>query len=340
MRPVVGIALVLLLATLGGAAYSAPAGKVTVVCSPNPAWCDAVKEEFPKATGIAVEDVRLSAGASLTRLRAERQNPTFDVWFGGTGDPHIVANEEGVTEFYRPKAWDDLRPQFREAVGGKYIPLYAGILGWALNEGLLREKGVPAPRTWQELGNPRYRGLLTTSNPNTSGTAYTMIATVVQVYGEKEAFELLKRMHRNVTQYVASGGGPGQLVGRGEAAIGVQFIHDAIDQILKGFPVAYGAPSDGTGYEIGGLSLVRGGPNRANAIRLIDWALTPEAQRLAAERGQSYQIPSNIETPVPKVAARFEDFKVIKYDFLKYGKAEVRDALIKRWTTEVFPLPK
>ncbi|MDR5683238.1 MAG: hypothetical protein QN163_04330 [Armatimonadota bacterium] len=67
-------------------------------------------------------------------MRAERQNPSLDVWFGGTGDPHLVANEEGLTEFYRPRAWADLRPEFREAVANKYIPLYAGILGWALNE--------------------------------------------------------------------------------------------------------------------------------------------------------------------------------------------------------------
>jgi iron(III) transport system substrate-binding protein len=339
MRKALGAVLVLALLPLA-AAFAAPAGKVAILCSPNPAWCDAVKEEFPKATGISVDIIRMSAGESLTRLRAERQNPSFDVWFGGTGDPHIVANEDGVTEFYRPKAWDDLRPALREAVGGKYIPLYAGILGWALNERLLKEKGIPVPRTWQDLGAPRYRGLVTASNPNTSGTAYTMIATLVQIYGEQGAFDLLRRIHRNVTEYTRSGGAPGQLVGRGEAAVGVTFIHDAIDQVLKGFPITYGAPSDGTGYEIGGLSLVKGGPNRANGLRFIDWALTPEAQQLAATRGQSYQIPSNAKTPIPKIAPRFEDFHVIKYDNLKYGSAAVRDGLVKRWTTEIFPLPK
>ncbi|MDR7448476.1 MAG: ABC transporter substrate-binding protein, partial [Armatimonadota bacterium] len=130
------------------------------------------------------------------------------------------------------------------------------------------------------------------------------------------------------------------LTGRGEVAVGVTFIHDAVDNVLKGFPITYGAPSDGTGYEIGGLSLVRRTRNREAAITFIDWALTPEAQMIAATQGQSYQIPSNSKTPVPRVAPRFQDFKVIKYDFLKYGSAAVRDALVRRWTTEVFPLPK
>lgn len=339
MRRVIGVLLALLLASFG-VASAAPAGRVTIVCSPNPAWCDVVKSEFPKATGIALDDLRLSSGEALARLRAERANPLIDVWFGGTGDPHIVASEEGITEFYRPRAWNDLREEFREAVAGKYIPLYAGILGWALNERVLREKGAAVPRTWRDLAETRYRGLLAYPNPNTSGTGYTMVATLVQLYGEEEAFALLKRIHRNVAQYTRSGAAPGQLTARGELAIGVTFIHDALDQVLQGFPITYNAPTDGTGFEIGGLSLVKGTRNRENAIAFIEWALTPEAQRLAAEQGQSYQIPSNSKTSVPRVAPRFQDFRVIKYDFLKYGQAAVREALVRRWTREVEPLPK
>ncbi len=338
MRRILSVVLAVLLGSLG-AASAAPAGKVTVLCSPNVEWCDLIRAEFPKATGIALEFVRLSSGEALARLRAERANPVFDVWFGGTGDPHIVANEEGLTEFYRPRAWADLRPELREAVAGRYIPLYAGILGWAVNPSLLREKNIPEPRRWEDLADPRLRGLVSYPNPNTSGTGYTMLATVVQLYGEEKAFDLLKRIHRNVAQYTRGGADPGVLTGRGEVAVGVTFLHDAVLQILRGFPVAYGSARDGTGYEIGGLSLVRGAPNRANGITFIEWALTPAAQALAAQAG-SYQIPSNAKTPIPPVAPRFEAFNVIKYDFLKYGKASVRDGLVNRWTKEVFALPK
>lgn len=339
MRRLVMLVLAVIVASLG-VVSAAPAGKVTVLCSPNLAWCDAVKAEFPKATGLAFEYVRLSSGEALARLRAERQNPSFDVWFGGTGDPHIVANEEGLTEFVQPRVWNDLRQEFRDAVARKYIPLYAGILGWAVNERLLREKGLPVPQTWTDLADPRYRGLIAYPNPNTSGTGYTMVATLVQIYGEAQAFDLLKRIHRNVAQYTRSGAAPGELTGRGEVAIGITFIHDAVDQVLKGFPISYNAARNGTGYEIGGLSLVKATPNRANALAFMEWALSPAAQALAASHGQSYQIPSNTKTTVPRVAPRFQDFNVIKYDFVKYGAATVRDGLVRRWTREVEPLPK
>src|SRR3990170_65437 len=307
MKRVLGLLLVLLLASLG-VVSAAPAGRVNVLCSPNLVWCDAIKVEFPKATGIQLDYVRLSSGEAFARMRAEAANPSFDVWFAGTGDPHLEAVELGITEFYRPKSWNDLRPEFREAVGGKYIPLY--------------------------------KGLIAMPNPNTSGTGYTMLATIVQIYGEKAGFDLLKLIHRNIAQYTRGGADPGPLTGRGEIGIGVTFLHDAIDNILKGFPITYGSARDGTGFEIGGLSLVKGARNRDNAITFIEWALSPDGQRVAAELGQSYQIPSNSKTPVPRVAPRFQDFVMIKYDFLKYGKASVRDALIKKWSAEVFALPR
>jgi iron(III) transport system substrate-binding protein len=338
MSRVVTLVLAVVVATFG-VAQAAPAGRVTVLCSPNVEWCDLIKAQFPRATGIALDFVRLSSGEALARLRAERANPVFDVWFGGTGDPHFVANEEGLTEFYKPRAWEDIRPALREAVANKYIPLYAGVLGWAINGRLLREKNIPEPRVWEDLADPRLRGLVAYPNPNTSGTGYTMLATIVQLYGEARAFDLLKRIHRNVAEYTRAGAAPGVLAGRGEVAIGVTFVHDAVLQILSGFPVTYGAARDGTGYEIGGLSLVRGAPNRANGIAFIEWALTPEVQALAVD-AKSYQLPSNAKTPVSKLTPRFQDFNVIKYDFVKFGTAAVRDGLVRRWTREVEPLPK
>lgn len=339
MKRLLSICLLLALGAMGSANAAPAGGRVVVLCSPNVEWCDLIKAQFPKATGMQLDFVRLSSGEALARLRAEKANPIFDVWFGGTGDPHFVAYEEGLSEFYKPKAWDDLRGEFREAVGSKYIPLYIGILGWAVNGRLLREKNLPEPKTWEEMADPKYRGLIAYPNPNTSGTGYTMVATMVQVYGETKAFDVLKRMHRNVAEYTRAGAAPGVLAGRGEVAVGVTFVHDAVLQILSGFPVTYGSARDGTGYEIGGLSLIKGAPNKANGIAFIDWALSPAAQALA-EEAKSYQIPSNGKTPVPKVAPRFQDFNVIKYNFVKFGTASVRDALVNRWTKEIFPLPK
>lgn len=335
---------VLIVALLSVTMFAAPGAlaqqSVTVLCSPNVVWCDVLKDEFPKATGISLDYLRLGAGEALARLRAEQNNPTFDVWFGGTGDPHFAANSEGLTEFYVPSAWDDLIPTFTDVTGDSYLPLYAGILGWAVNEDLLRSMNLPIPETWKDLTDPMYRGLVAMPNPNTSGTGYTMIASLLQVYGWEDGWQLLRDLHVNIAQYTRAGAEPGLLAGRGEIAVGVVFLHDAVNQVLKGFPVTATAPKDGTGFEIGGLSLVKGAPNRDAAVQFIEWALTPEAQALGAARGESYQLPTNRHTPVPEQAPRFEDVHVIEYDFDHWGDSDVRDAVVGRWTNEIFPMPR
>jgi iron(III) transport system substrate-binding protein len=315
-------------------------GRVNILCSSNPEWCEAVKREFGKATGVQAEFVRLSSGAALARLRAEKGSPTFDVWFGGSGDSHWVAQADGLTEFYQPKAWGELRAPLTKAVDGHYIPLYTGLHGLAVNEKLLKDKGLPVPETWKELGEPKYKGLVAMPNPNTSGTGYVMMTTVVQVYGEDAGIELMKAVHKNVAQYTRSGGDPSLLAGRGEVAIGVSFANDVVERVRKGFPLRFVAPRDGTGWEIGGISLIKGGANRPSGLRLIDWALEPDNQKLGPSQGGEISIQSHAKTPVDPDVPRFEDAKTIAYDFAKFGTPAVRDALIKRWTEQVFPLPR
>ncbi len=330
--------LVLVLVAALALAGSASAQRVNVLCSPDLAWCEALGPAFNAATGLELEFIRLSSQDALARIRAEAANPVFDVWFGGTGDPHLVAAREGLTEFYEPTVWGDLNQDLIAQVGGTYIPLYAGAIGFVVNEDALG--GRPLPLSWEDLTDPQYKGLIAMPDPNSSGTAYTIIATLVQIFGEDRAFEILEGLHANIAQYTSSGSAPGQLAGRGEVAIAVQFMHDGVKFALQGFPLTVYAPSEGTGYEIGGLSLIANAPNRDAAIQFIEWALTPEAQVIAAEQGDSFQLPSNASTPVPESSPNLDDIDLIDYDFERFGSPEVRDALVSRWTNEIFPLPR
>lgn len=270
MKRFVGTLFLLALVAFAGLAN---AQRVNLLCSPTLAWCEQLGPAFKADTGIDLEFVRLSSSESLARLRAEAANPTFDVWFGGTGDPHLVAFNEGITEFYKPTVWDDLLPSLTGAVGETYTPLYTGAIGFVVNEGVLAEIGAPVPTCWSDLSDPIYKGLLAMPNPNTSGTSYTIIATLVQLFGEDEAFEMLAQIHQNVAQYTRSGGAVGLLSGRGDVGVAIQFLHDGVAYIKQGFPVTNYAPCEGTGFEIGGISLVTDGPNRDAAITFIEWAL-------------------------------------------------------------------
>ncbi len=112
-----------------------------------------------------------------------------------------------------------------------------------------------------------------------------------------------------------------------------------VTEALAGFPVKTATLCEGTGYEIGSMSIVKGARNMANAKKFYDWALTPEAQKLEAQAKQ-FQVPSNKATPLPPEAPKFADMKLIDYDQAKYGKSAVRKRLIAKWDTEVGALPK
>lgn len=306
--------------------------------SPDRDWVAAVAAKFEKDTGIKVQWIRASSNEMYARIEAEKANPKGDVWFGGTGDPHFDAALKGLTEPYCTPMMSELREGLRDPIGGcRTLGLYAGPLGWAVNEGLLKKLGKPMPNTWDDLAKPDYKGLIAVANPNTSGTAYTELVTILLMKGEDKGWDYLAKLHKNTSQYTKSGSAPGQLAGRGEVAIAIVFLHDAVMYAEEGFPVKPVAPADGTGYEIGGLSLIKGAPHMANAKKFIDWALTPDVQGIAKDF-RSFQLQSNKKTPLPSVVTKhgvdFESVKTIKYDFLWASQNRAR--ILKKWSEEIF----
>jgi iron(III) transport system substrate-binding protein len=214
-----------------------------------------------------------------------------------------------------------------------------GPLGFGYNTELIAKKKLDVPRSWADLLKPEYKGEIQVANPASSGTAYTMIATLVQLMGEDKAFDYLKALHKNVGQYTRSGTGPMKAVARGETAVSISFVHDAPQEKMAGFPVATSTPSEGTGAEIGSITIVKGARNLEQAKKFYEWALTPGAQAFGAASKQ-YQLPSNKSTPVDPNVPDFKKIKLINYDYKKYGASDERRRLIARWEKEVNSLPR
>jgi len=324
-------------ALAAGSAEPASADDLVLYCSPQIEWCNLMVEAFTKETGINVAMTRKSSGETFAQIKAEESNPRGDVWWGGTGDPHLQAAEEGLTVEYKSPLLSELHPwatKQAEQADYKTVGIYAGALGIGYNTELLAEKGLPAPECWKDLTKEEYRGEIQIANPNSSGTSYTTLATLVQIFGEEEAFDLLKAMHANVNQYTKSGSAPIKAAARGETTIGITFMHDMVTQVVEGFPVEIVAPCEGTGYEIGSMSIIKGGPNLESAQKFYDFALKADVQELA-EQAQAYQVPSNKAAEPPEEAPDLSKLTLIDYDFAKYGSSDERKRLLKRWDDEV-----
>ena len=331
-----------MLTLLAAALPAAAQGEVVVYCSVQEEWCRPMVAAFEKATGIKVLMTRKSSGEFYAQIKAEAANPKGDIWWGGTGDPHLQAAEELLTDPYVSPHLDELQDwAVRQAKAAKFrtVGIYAGALGYSYNTVELAKRKLPEPKCWADLAKPIYKDDVQVANPNSSGTSYTMLATLVQIMGEANAFEFMKALHKNIYQYTKSGAAPARAAATGESLIGITFQHDAVTQAVGGAPVKIVSPCEGTGYEIGSMSIIKGAKNLANARKWYDWALSPEAQGLAAGV-KSFQVPSNKKALVPAQAPKLGAIKLIDYDFAKYGSSAERTRLLKKWDDEVSKLPK
>lgn len=324
------------------AASGASAASLTLYCAADEAWCQQIKTGFEEKTGITVDMTRKSSGETYAQVRAEAANPKGDVWWGGTGDPHLQAAEEGLTEVYESPMRGELHDwaiKQAEASGNRTVGVYSGALGFGYNKDLLTKNGLAEPKCWADLAKPEYKGQIQMANPNSSGTAYTMLATMVQLMGEEQGFEYLKALHKNINQYTKSGSAPIKAAGLGETTIGIVFMHDAVAQTAAGFPVVTVAPCEGTGYEIGSMSIIKGARNEDEAKQFYDWALSAEMQSKAKDV-KSFQLPSNKSAEVSPLTPDLSTIKLIDYDFKKYGSSDERKRLLKKWDDEVSTLPQ
>ncbi len=326
------------LLSLGAAAQ----GQVNIICSVQAEWCNMISTVYARTTGAKVNVSMKGSGEALAQLIAEKDNPKTDVWFGGTGDPHLQAAEQGLTLEYKSPSLGALHPwaqQQAQQSAFKTVGIYSGPLGFGYNPELLAKKKLAVPKTWGDLLKPEYKGDVQVANPASSGTAYTMIATLVQLMGEEKAFDYLKGLHKNVSQYTRSGTGPIKAVARGETAVSISFVHDGPGEKMQGFPVETITPIDGTGAEIGSMSIIKGSRNLEAAKKFYEWALTPAAQEMAAAAKQ-FQVPSNKAAKVDERVPDFKKIKFINYDYAKYGASAERRRLISRWEKEVNSLPR
>ncbi len=324
------------------AAHAAQSQSINMICSAQAEHCSLISTVFQRSSGIKVNYVHKGSGEAMAQLNAEKANPKTDIWFGGTGDPHLQAADLGITEVYQSPSLKALHPWAQsQAKASNYrtVGIYSGPLGLSWNTELIAKKKLPVPACWKDLLNPIYKGEIQAPNPNTSGTAYTQIATLVQLMGENQAFDYMKALHKNISQYTRSGAAPVKNAARGENVIGVAFAHEAPGEAAQGFPVVSVFPCEGTGAEIGSMSLIKGARNVDAAKKFYEFALTAAAQELGVAAKQ-FQIPSNTAA---KLDARMPDVKkakMIDYDYVKYGSATERRRLIERWEKEVNSLPK
>jgi iron(III) transport system substrate-binding protein len=318
--------------TAAPTAKPAPKGELNLLCTPQEIWCAGMKKEFEaKYPGVTVNYIRLSAGESGTRLANEKSNPTFDIWWGGPIDSQILAKNQGLLQPYKTDAQANIvdpKLMLDNDPNPQWSGIYVGSLGFATNN---KQTAIKPPASFDDLIKPEMKGQISIAHPATSGTSYTFMCTILQIRGETAGWDYMKKFAANVLIWTKSGAAPKDYVGRGEATVGVIFSHDTVSGIQdNSYPLTLSFPAEGTGYEIGGMAIVKGAKNLANAQAWYDWALQPSTQELG-KKYQAYQglTAKGAVPPKPELL----QVKLINYNFDYCGNNKT--AFIDKFSNEI-----
>ncbi|EXI61598.1 iron ABC transporter substrate-binding protein [Mannheimia granulomatis] len=313
-------------------------GRLTVYCSVQNNVCEDITKQFSQKYNVETQFIHGGTGTIFGKIKAESANPQADIWFGGTIEPHFQAGELGLLEAYRSPLQAEILPQFKslvESEQGKFTSIiYMLVLGFGVNSDKLSKLGVPTPKTWEDLLDPRLKGEVQLPDPRSSGTTYTLITTLSTLWGEEKAFDYLKKLDNNISQYVKSTLVTSNLA-RGESAVTVGFVHSYATEKEKGAPVEAVIPQGKVGYALGGVSILKNARNLENAKLFMDWVLSKEAQEIPWRQHGVYQTPTNINAEVAPQSTKADALEFIKIDYKKAGSSEEGKRLVDKWLAEI-----
>ncbi len=293
-------------------------------------------DAFTKATNIKVRFTFLSSGPAVARIEAEKNNPQADLWFGAPSENHVALKAKGLSQAYVSPNAKELAAKFKDPEG-YWTSFYMNPLGFASNLNVLKQKNAEPPTSWADLLTPAFRGQVQTPSPQTSGTGYNMVASLVMIMGEDKAFDYLKKLHPNIQTYTQSGTAPSKAAAIGQAGVGIQFTPAFLQLIGEGYPLRVTFPKEGVGFEAPAISILKGAPHAELAKKLLDWFISVPGQNAITD-AKTYFFPVHAKAKLMEGLPAFDQIPTINYDAVWAGKEKKR--LVDRWINEVLRAPK
>lgn len=316
-------------------AAAKPTGKLSVYSALN----ETTNNEFVKAfqaayPGVTVELLPLAAAGELqTRIRTEKNSPKCDVFVGGSSEFHDPLGKEGLLEAYKAPNFASIDAQFKEA-SGLWTGWYIGVFSFLYNTDRFAKEmaGAKKPATWDDLLDPVWKGKIVYPDPIKTGGGYIFIATQIFRFNKDEAkaMDYMKKLHANIGQYAGTSPQAIQLVGQGQFVGAPNWAHDILTAKSQGNPIELIVP-EMTGFEVGAVSIVKGGPNTTAAKAFVDWVLTKEAGELNVKLSNRGSVRSDVP-PAPG-APTLDKVKLVQYD--RQWATDNKDRILKAWQAAV-----
>jgi iron(III) transport system substrate-binding protein len=257
-------------------------GKAVVYGSLESDSAGAIFAEFKKKTGIEVEYWRASATKVMDRALSEYRagRPLFDVIL--TNDnPMQIMFKEGIFAKYDSPSAKDFPPN---AIDPNLGPRYRNVvIGIVYNKNAIKE--ADAPKSLQDLVNPKYRGKLVMPDPTQHTTTTQWVASLEKLMGKEKADKYIRDLAAMKPVLVESLLPAAERVTTGETPIAITYVKYAYLYSLKGAPLDYTRLGKfmGDGHYLT-LSNKAPHPNAGKAV--IDYFLGPDSMKMMAKLGE------------------------------------------------------
>ncbi|MHA0856741.1 extracellular solute-binding protein [Paenibacillus sp. CMAA1364] len=286
-------------------------------------------EKFKKETGHSYEVIRMSSGEANYHLLTMNKIG-IDVVLGGPADLHEQLKNKGRLIRYSPRMVDNI-PEIYKDKAGFWTGMYMGALAIGVNEQVWKQDPQLAPLAlpvrYEDLLRPELKGKIEIPDPETSGTGYTLLASLAQERGEEKAVQLMHALKMQSSSTTFSGIGSAQRLAVGEVAAVVSFMGDQLRFANSGYAIYSSIPPQ-AGWEVGAVSILKSGENKSAAKELVDFVLSSDAQTDYMNSAFSLPVLPNIKAHPLLASVQLEELlTTYRFDIA----AEHRDTLLSRW---------
>ncbi len=304
------ITLVIAGAAIAVTSPAAAQGKIVVYTSNDSNLNRFVFDAFRKETGIEVEPVEAGSGVVFRRMASERERPLGDIVWGVSRT--LLRANKALLAPYASKNKDAVPAHFRDPED-YWIGTNVHLLVILQNTKL-----IPAdagPKSWADLIKPEWKGKVAFTDPANSGSAYSNLTMLAQMWGSAEAgWDKVAQLLAN-TRVLNRSSLVFQGVGNGEFPLGMSLEYAGYQWSSNGAPVKVIYPADGTVAQMEGVAIIKGGPNTEGARQFVDYVTRKDVReailRFAFRRPARQDLDLS---QLPGQMPQLEMVKLVDYD--------------------------
>ena len=270
------------------------------------------------------------------RVRAERNRPQADLWWGAAHTTFQQAADDNLLAAYRP-SWADKVPATARDSQDRWYGTYETPEVIVYNSAAV--PASEAPKDWDDVLDPKWRDKILIRNPNPSDSMRAIFGAMIWRFykdtgSPDKGYEWLRRLDSSVHEYTADGTLMVQKLARREGLISLWDMPDVrLYQEKKGLPLAYTIPVSGTPVVIDGIAILRGAPHEEEARRFYEFVTTPESLTHAAQNYYRIpvrtdldrkQLPAWMNEPFTRMPLDWDLLRKQGNDWLRYWDTEIR----------------